>query len=292
MTIRTTKTISAALAATLALGTTVVSSSALAAAQAGKAGYALADGGSTLVVMSDISTPDQVETYELATPVRGLAYRPVTGDLVGFADGMVMTIDPMSGEQTDTGATFMDADIAEGADVAFDFNNAIDAVRAVSSNGDNLVYFPEGFGDGDEKANSVRRFTNAAYTEGDAGAGETPAIFANAYTNAINGKTAESTAQYALDANADALVTLANNEGTLATVGKITVDGSEVDITNRGGFDIVSPEEGTDEAYAILQIEGEENASLYTIDLSSGAATKLSDLGMGGFSGFAVSMGM
>ena len=290
MTIRTTKTISAALAATLAA--TIISGSALAAAHAGKTGYALADGGSTLVVMSDISMPDQAETYALETPVRGLAYRPVTGDLVGFADGMIVTIDPISGEQTDTGATFMDAEIVEGADVAFDFNNAIDAVRAVSSNGDNLVYFPEGFGDNDERANSVRRFTDTFYADGDANADAQPMIFANAYTNAISGSTAESTAQYALDAGTDSLVTLANNEGTLATVGKITVDGSEIDITNKGGFDIVSPDEGTDEAYAILQIEGEENAGLYTIDLSSGAATKLSDLGMGGFSGFAVSMGM
>ena len=280
--------ITATFTAVLALGT----SSAFAAAHAGKMGYALANDGATLVTMADISAPDRAETLDLETPLRGLAFRPVTGDLVGFADGKIVTIDPTSGAQTDTGATFMDADIASGANVAFDFNNAIDAVRAVSSEGDNLVYFPEGFGDGDEKANSVRRFTNAAYAEGDASAGETPAIFANAYTNAINGSTAESTAQYALDANTDALVTLANNEGTLETVGKITVDGSEIDISNMGGFDIVSPEEGTDEAYAILQIEGEENAGLYTIDLSSGAATKLSDLGMGGFSGFAVSMGM
>ena len=284
-----TKTLTTAVAATLMLGT----GSAFAAAHAGKTGYALADGGATLVVMSDISMPDQAETYALATPVRGLAYRPVTGDLVGFADGMVMTIDPMSGEQTDTGATFMeDATAAEGADVAFDFNNAIDAVRAVSSSGDNLVYFPEGFGDDDERANSVRRFTDAFYADGDANAGTEPMIFANAYTNAISGSTAGSTAQYALDAGTDSLVTLANNDGTLETVGRVTVDGAEVDITNMGGFDIVSPEEGTDEAYAILQLEGEDVAGLYTIDLSSGAATKLSDLGMGGFSGFAVSMGM
>lgn len=266
---------------------------ALAAAHAGKMGYALANDGATLVTMADISMPDQAETFDLKTPLRAIAYRPVTGELLGFATGKIYTIDPTSGALTDANAQFMDdATIAEGAAVAFDFNNAIDAVRAVSSEGDNLVYFPDGFGDGDEKANSVRRFTNATYAEGDASAGETPAIFANAYTNAINGSTAESTAQYALDAATDSLVTLANNEGTLETVGKITVDGSEVDITDMGGFDIASPEEGTDEAYAILQIEGQENAALYAIDLSSGAATKLSDLSMGGFSGFAVSIGM
>ena len=292
MTIRTTTTCNAtmiaAFAATLALGT----GSALAAAHGGKMGYALADDGATLVTMADIAAPDDAQTYQLETPLRAIAYRPVTGDLLGFASGAIYTIAPATGALTDTGATFVDADIADGASVAFDFNNAIDAVRAVSSDGDNLVYFPEGFGDNDERANSVRRFTDAAYAEGDASAGAEPAIFANAYTNAIAGSTAGSTFQYALDANADALVSLANNEGTLETVGKVTVDGEPVDITDMGGFDIVSPAEGTDEAYAILQIEGEETAGLYTIDLTSGAATRLGDLGMGGFSGFAVSMGM
>lgn len=260
---------------------------------AGRAGYALANDGATLVVMADIAHPGETSTFDLSTPLDGLAYRPVTGDLVGFTNGMVFTIDPASGALTDLGATFMDgAMTADGADVAFDFNNQIDAVRAVSSAGDNLVYFPVGFGDGDERANSVRRFTDLAYAAGDNSEGAEPLIFANAYTNAIVGKTAASTFQYALDARANALVSLANNEGTLETIGLITVDGEPVDIVNAGGFDIVSPTEGNDEAYAILQMDGEATAGLYSIDLESGAATKLADLGMGGFSGFAVSMSM
>ena len=155
-----------------------------------------------------------------------------------------------------------------------------------------LVYFPDGFGDGDEKAGSVRRFTSLAYAEDDAMAGSTPMVFANAYTNAINGKTAGGTFQYALDAGADTLISLDNNAGTLKTVGKLTVDGEPIDIAPMGGFDIVSPAEGEDMAYAILTMEGAENAGLYAIDLESGAATMLADLGMGGVSGFAASLGM
>jgi F420-0:gamma-glutamyl ligase-like protein len=115
-------------------------------------------------------------------------------------------------------------------------------------------------------------------------------IFANAYTNAIAGMTASGTLQYALDAATDALVTLANNDGTLMTVAPVTVEGMAADLSGMGGFDIVSPEEGTDMAYAVLQMEGGANAGLYAIDLSTGAASMLADLGMGGITGFAVSM--
>ncbi|MFW2587841.1 DUF4394 domain-containing protein [Sagittula sp. SSi028] len=264
-----------------------------AAGHASTMGYALADDGSTLVVMPDIAAPADAQTFELETALDAIAFRPVTGDLLGLTDGMVYTINPADGTLNDLGATFMeDATIGEDAMVAFDFNNAIDAVRAVSSAGDNLVYFPDGFGDGDEKAGSVRRMTDLAYAEEDENAGATPMVFANAYTNAIAGKTAGSTFQYGLDAGTDALVSIANNAGTLATIAPITVGGETVDLSGMGGFDILSAEEGSDAAYAVLQMEGAETAGLYSIDLETGAATLLSDLGMGGLSGFAVSAGM
>lgn len=265
---------------------------ALSMGHAGTKGYALAEDGNTLVTMADIATPGEAQTYALETPLRAIAYRPVTGQLIGYTDGTLYEIDPMSGALTDLGATFMeDAVIGEGA-LAFDFNNQIDAVRAVGADGSNLVYFPDGFGDADERANSVRRFTDAFYVDGDTSAGAEPLIFANAYTNAISGATAESTAQYALDARANALVTLANNAGELTTVGMLTVDGGAVDVIDAGGFDIVSPAEGTDMAYAILQIDGDDSAGLYMIDLGSGALTNLGNLSMGGFTGFAASQGM
>jgi hypothetical protein len=255
-------------------------------------GFALAEDGATLVTMASIAAPGEAETHALGTALRAIAYRPVTGQLLGFADGAIYEVDPMSGALTDLGATFMeDAVIGEGA-VAFDFNNQIDAVRLVGADGANLVYFPDGFGDGDERANSVRRFTDAFYVAGDANAGAEPEIFANAYTNAVAGATAASTAQYAIDAGTDALVTLANNAGELATVGALTLDGAPFDVSETGGFDIVSPEEGADMAYALLQREDEEAAGLYEVDLASGALTSLGMLSMGGFTGFAASAGM
>lgn len=253
-------------------------------------GYALIDGGKNLVVMADIAKPAKVSSVALANKVKAIAWRPVTGELLGFAGDAIYKIDPASGDMTNLGAKFKeDTAIAKDTAVAFDFNNKIDAVRAVSSAGDNLVYFPTGFGGGDEKADSVRRFTSLAYAEGDKMEGSTPRVFANAYTNAIVGKKAQGTFQYALDAETDALVSLANNAGTLETIGKVTVGGKTVDLAAKGGFDIASPTEGTDKAYAILQMEGAETAGLYSINLETAEATELADLGIGGVSGFAVS---
>ncbi|MEM6712604.1 MAG: DUF4394 domain-containing protein [Pseudomonadota bacterium] len=247
---------------------------------ANTSGYALTGDGASLIVMDSLATPGDARTLTLSSPVRSIAWRPVTGELLGFADGSIVVIDTTSGETTDKDATFMDGTtIASDAVIAFDFNNAIDAVRAVSSEGDNLVYFPIGFGDNDERANSVRRFTDMFYAEGDNSEGADPLIFANAYTNAVNGEKASGTFQYVLDARANALASLANNAGTLETVGLITIDGNPADVLPVGGFDIVSPEEGTDHAYAVLQIDGEDTKGLYEIDLSDGAATLIADLG-------------
>jgi hypothetical protein len=218
-------------------------------------GYALSADGAILMVMDSIASPADLQTVTLSTPVRSIAWRPVTGELVGYADGKIVTINPVSGETMDQNATFAeDTMIAPDATVAFDFNNKIDAVRAVSTVGDNLVYFPTDFGD--DKANSVRRFTTLSYAVGDMSEGAKPLIFANAYTNAVAGTKASATFQYALDARANALVSLANNAGTLATIGLVTINGAPVDILPAGGFDIVSVGEGSDAAYAVLQIDG------------------------------------
>lgn len=267
---------------------TILAAPAFAAGHASPAsGYGLTDDGRTLVMF-----PGLVETgasVDLSTPVDAIAYRPVTGDVIGITrDGMVYGIDTVTGAVTPMENTVA-PEVMIGADAAmgFDFNNQIDAVRAVTTDGLNLVYFPMGFGDMDDRANSVLRFTDLAYAAGDANEGSAPMIFANAYTNAINGMTASETAQYALDAETNALVTLANNAGTLATVAPITIDGAVADLSIMGGFEIVSPAEGENMAYAILMLEGADTSGLYSIDLTTGEATMMADAGMRAYTGFA-----
>ena len=252
-------------------------------------GHALAGDGMMLVTMPSIASPGDTMTVDLPNRLDAIAYRPVTGELLGYsAEGAIYTINAMTGEMTDLNATFADDAMIGGVATAFDFNNAIDAVRAVGSDGANLVYFPTDFGD--ERANSVRRFTDVFYVAGDPNEGREPFIYANAYTNALAGMKAGGTFQYALDARTDALVSLGNNSGELRTVAPVTIDGMMVDLVSAGGFDIVSPEEGTDMAFAILQLDGETTSGLYRIDLETGAATLLADLGVTGFTGFAASM--
>jgi hypothetical protein len=47
-------------------------------------GYALSDDGATLVVMADVNAPGEVMTYSLASPLKAIAWRPVTGELLGL----------------------------------------------------------------------------------------------------------------------------------------------------------------------------------------------------------------
>lgn len=276
---------------TTAIAMTALAPAAFADGHASLTGYGLTDDGAALAVFADMTAPDGAEKVMLSGgTVDAIAYRPVTGDLMGFSKtGKVYVIDTATGELTDTEASFAE-DVVMGKDapVAFDFNNKIDAVRAVSGDGVNVVYFPTDFGD--DRANSVLRFTDLAYAEGDVSVGITPMIFANAYTNAVNGAKQETTAQYALDAGTDTLVTLANNAGTLETVAPLTLDGKAVDVAAAGGFEIISAEAGADTAIALLQTEGSDTTGLYQVDLETGALTLMGDTKMSGFSGFAAKM--
>lgn len=250
-------------------------------------GYALGADGTSLVTLPGLM--ETGETVTLSGILGAIAYRPVTGDLIGIApNGAVYEIDTASGELTPTENLIGEnVGITEGAMVGFDFNNNIDAVRIVATDGSNHVYFPAGFGDNDERANTVLRFTDLFYADGDENAGMTPAVFASAYTNAIVGETASATVQYVLDAETNALANLANNEGTLTTVAALTLDGEAVDISAMGDLEIISPAEGENMAYAVLMMEGAETSGIYAVDLETGALTMQADLGAMGYNGFA-----
>jgi len=252
----------------------------------GPVGYGLAGDGTKLVVFPGLTSGG--ETIKLkGGAVDAIAFRPVTGELLGFSkSGAVYTVDTSTGKLTSTGASFA-PEVTMGADaaVAFDFNNKLDAVRAVSEDGVNVVYFPTNF-EGD-KANKVLRFTDPFYADGDANAGATPAIFANAYTNAVNGAKQDATFQYALDANTNALVSLANNAGELKTIAPLTLNGEAVNVSTAGGFEIISEAAGKDKAMALLSMEGADASGLYSVNLKSGALTMLTKISGASFTGFA-----
>ncbi|HEY9889512.1 MAG TPA: DUF4394 domain-containing protein, partial [Candidatus Obscuribacterales bacterium] len=101
----------------------------------------------------------------------------------------------------------------------------------------------------------------------DVNAGLNPNVTASAYTNAIAGTT--TTQLFNIDAALDRLLLQAPpNDGGLQTIGELGFD-----FDNLGGFDIFSPAVGDNTAYLV------SDAMLYTVDLTTGAATSLGMIG-------------
>lgn len=228
-------------------------------------------GGNTLVFF-DSATPGSTTTLGvsgLGSALLGIDYRPANGQLYGITSTGVFAIDPSSGNATSVNTFTSSFD--GGTTSGVDFNPLADALRITGSNGQNLRIGGGGLG-----ATNVD--TNLTYATTDTNAGTIPAITASAYTNSFAGTPAGRTTQlFNIDSNLNVLV-LQNppNNGILNTIGRLGVDVGTV-----GGFDIFSPTNGVNTAFAAFAPNGSTAASLYTIDLSSGAATSLGQIGTG-----------
>ena len=284
---------------TLFMAGALIAGSAIAASAAtlsGSTGYLLSGNGRSLTIIDDLGAPTTFSQISLSGGVlEALAYRPRTGQLYGYSVGtraseadQVFEIDTTTGQLTDTMSFYGPAvgDIAFNARVGFDFNNALDAARAVSNQEDNLVFFPGDTASMNPNAGGVIRATDLAYGTGDVNEGQTPNVFANAYTNAVDNEVATATLQYVIDASRDVLATLNNNAGTLTTVGSLGLD-----VTANGGFEILSDFQGDNLGIALLRERG-GNSGLYTIDFETGAATLFADLGNQNFASFAARTGV
>jgi Domain of unknown function (DUF4394) len=227
-------------------------------------------GGNTLVFF-DSATPGSTTTLGVtgASGLLGIDYRPANGQLYGITGSGVFAIDPTSGNATlvNTFTTSFNSGTTSGVD----FNPAADALRITGSNGQNFRIAGGGLG-----ATNVDG--TLAYAAGDPNAGVSPTITAAAYTNNFAGVPAGRTTQlFNIDSNLDVL-TLQNppNAGTLVTIGSLGVNVGSV-----GGFDIFSPSNGVNTAFAAFAPNGSTAANLYSIDLGTGAATSLGQIGTG-----------
>jgi hypothetical protein len=180
----------------------------------------------------------------------GLDMRPLNGQLYGLGStNRLYTINLASGAATVVGAgTPL---VLTGTTFGFDFNPTVDRIRIVSDTGVNLRVNPA---DGLPTVDGV---LNPG----------TPSVTAAAYTNNFAGAT--TTVLYDLDSTTDMLYRQdPPNAGTLVSVGALGVN-----ITGTNGFDIGGTS-GT--GFAVLTVG--TTASVYTINLSTGAATKGADL--------------
>lgn len=198
--------------------------------------------------------------------LEAIDYRAATGDIY-LLDDMenVYTFDPVTFNASVVG-TFTPR--IPGLSYAFDFNPAFmggQFARIITDTNDNRVIS----GNTGQYLPPVEK-TDVFYAAGDVNAGEDPNVAGIAYTNSLG--VATSTQQYGIDSDLGVLVTVANNAGTLATVGSLGIS----PLTNELGFDI-SGFSGA--AYASLQ--SGPNSLLHTVDLTTGAATAVGVIGSG-----------
>lgn len=194
----------------------------------------------------------------------GIDMRPANGQLYALGStGTLYTINTSTGAAAMVGAA--PSIVLSGTDFGFDFNPTVDRIRVVSNTGQNFRLNPN---DG---------LLAAADTDLNPG---TPNVSGAAYTNSYPG--AASTTLYDIDSTTDMLYAQnPPNNGTLVSVGSLGID-----ITSSNGFDIGGT---SNMAYALLNVGGTN--SIYTINLTTGAATLARSFPAATIKGFAVGLG-
>jgi hypothetical protein len=231
-----------------------------------------------------IGTPVTITGLDAGHIIVAIDYRPATGELYGISQlrprvttqpCQLYTINIATGVATKVGQFASDIN---GTDFGMDFNPVADRIRVVVENNSNVRVNPDTGGaiDGDPIAPDTQPDTQLAYAAGDPNFILPPGVVASAYTNSFDGATV--TTLFGLSATRDVLVRQGSvngtptspNSGQLNTVGPLGVN-----IVNEAGFDISA----TGEAFAAMASAGDTSSQLYSIDLTTGAATSLGTIG-------------
>lgn len=224
------------------------------------------------LVTFDASNPGMIQSGAflsgLASGERaiGIDFRPATGELFALgSQNNLYTIDRHTGAASRVGSGFSDR--LNGSSFGFDFNPTIDRIRVVSDANQNLVLNPITGGS--------TMATDLFYRAGDINEGMDPNVVGSAYTNSFPGATTSQL--YGIDTGLDVLVRQENSAGTLDTVGSLGVD-----LTDVVGFDI---DGSTNRAYAAVQDIALGRSTFWSIDLDTGAATQIGEIGGGALVG-------
>jgi len=200
----------------------------------------------------------------------GIDFRPRNTQLYGVSSAnRIYTINITTGAVTVVGAAAFTPALS-GTAFGVDFNPVPDRIRVTSDADQNLRLNQN---DGTVAGTDMP----LTYLTGDANAGANPNLVGVGYTNNFNGTT--STTLFGIDSNLDILVRQGSvggapdspNNGRLNTIGALGVN-----TTDQVGFDIAAP---NDVAYASLTPQGATSSSFYTINLNTGAATLIGNIG-------------
>ena len=217
--------------------------------------------------------------------VLGIDVRPADGALYALGSGAnLYTVDVASGQASLKSKLIADPlDTTDpfaglyGSEFAVAFNPVPDRLRVISDQGQNLRI----------EVNSGATLTDSMLSGGASSA------TAAAYTNAFAG--AKSTTLFALDTSADALVRVGGdpasggacgpnvdagnpNCGVVTAIGSLGLG----DVSDVNGFDI-DPRSGL--ALAVLSVAGASTSTLYSLDLTTGAAALPSGVANGTIGG-------
>ena len=208
----------------------------------------------------------------------GLDIRPATNTLYALGYNAtaqtytLYSLNSLTGVATSVNTTPIALALGTGK-VGFDFNPTVDRIRVTSGNRANFRLSPI---DGTVAATD----TPLAYATADANAAATPNIGAVAYTNSVAGPAATATVLYNYDLSLNILTTQSPpNNGTLNTVGATGITANAT--TPNLDLDIYSSVAGTNTAYLAANTGTIANTSLYTVNLTTGAATLVGAIGNG-----------
>jgi hypothetical protein len=217
------------------------------------------------------SAPIAVTGLQAGETLLGIDRRPATGALYGLGStSRLYAINPITGVATEVGSP--GAFTLSGTAFGFDFNPVVDRIRVTSNIGQNIRLNPN---DGTLSATD----TPLNFEVGDLNQGNAPHLTGSAYSN--NSPGAPVTTLYDIDSNLDILTTqgspngtpVSPNTGILFTVGTLGFNTSDL-----VGFDI-SGLSGV--AYASMTAPGGNASQLFSINLSTGAATLVGTIGGG-----------
>src|SRR5262245_34281956 len=215
------------------------------------------------------SGPTAITGLQASELVMGIDFRPRTGVLYAVTNqSRIYTINTTTAAATQVGAAAFTPAV-NGTSFGFDFNPVPDRIRFVTDADQDLRLNPN---DGTVAGTD----TTLAFAATDPNAAANPNVVGSAYTNNFSGATV--TTLYGIDSNLDILVTQGGpngapspNGGQLFTVGALGVNTTPV-----VGFDIVSR---TGLALASLTPMGGTTSNLYSINLTTGAATLIGPIG-------------
>ncbi|WP_375417027.1 DUF4394 domain-containing protein [uncultured Hymenobacter sp.] len=261
----------------------------------GQLAYALAG---TNLLTFDTAQPGTIRTSVGLSGVPadqtlvGMDVRPATNVLyalgyrVSDQQAQLYTLNATTGAATAVGAPLTLALGTSTADaIGFDFNPTVDRIRVVGSNRANFRLNPN---DGALAATDGQLTYNPGSTTStppvaaDLNAAATPAIATAAYTNSFAGASmATGTTLFDYDRNLNVLARqLPPNEGILNTVGSsgltpnLTTPSLSLDIYTAAAG-------GTPVAFLAANTATSASSNLYTLDLTTGAATLVGAIGLG-----------